>query len=416
MFTTVRRDAAATKKGENMAKHDAHVGGTRTLLLGMILATLALGLVYGAVAQEMEVPEFSIRSGYCVTVALPDLPGARFLESGPGGFVYVSLPREGRIVSTRDTNGDGVLEIIGDFVTGMPTVHGMCRHGDWLWFTQTGAIHRGRDTDGDGTADEVVTVLEDGLLPSGGGHWWRSILVTDEYLYTSIGDAGNITDQMETERQKIWRFRHDGSEKTLFASGLRNTEKLRLRPGTDEVWGCDHGSDWYGRPIGDAQGMQPVTDHNPPDELNHYVAGGFYGHPFIVGKILPRIEYYERPDIIELASKTTPPAWGFGAHWAVNGFTFLDGESVPASHRGDIFAALHGSWNSVKRVGYGIERILFDDETGLPYGALRIVTTLGGDGREVLARPVDCLVDVDGTVLFSCDHTGRIYRIHMAAE
>jgi glucose/arabinose dehydrogenase len=159
--------------------------------------------------------------------------------------------------------------------------------------------------------------------------------------------------------------------------------------------------------------MQPVTDHNPPDELNHYVEGSFYGHPFVVGNILPRIEYYDRPDIIELAARTTPPEWMFGAHWAVNGFTFLDGAGIPEDHQGDLFAALHGSWNSSKKVGYGIERVLFDDLTGRPYGALRIVTTLTPDGNEVLGRPVDLLVDRDGTILFSCDYRGRVYRIHL---
>jgi glucose/arabinose dehydrogenase len=81
------------------------------------------------------------------------------------------------------------------------------------------------------------------------------------------------------------------------------------------------------------------------------------------------------------------------------------------NHRGDAFVALHGSWNSSVKVGYRVERVMFDPETGKPYGSQRIVGTLADDGKTVLARPVDCAETPDGSVLFSCDMTKRIYRI-----
>ena len=36
-----------------------------------------------------------------------------------------------------------------------------------------------------------------------------------------------------------------GGDKKLFVSGIRNTEKLLVRPGTEEIWGMDHGSDMF---------------------------------------------------------------------------------------------------------------------------------------------------------------------------
>src|SRR5690606_31820323 len=151
--------------------------------------------------------------------------------------------------------------------------------------------------------------------------------------------------------------------KMQFCTGLRNTEKLRFRPGTAEIWGCDHGSDWFGRTYGDKEGNQPITDLNPPEELNHLVEGAFYGHPFLVGNRVPRPEFADREDINALAAKTTPPAWPFGAHWAPNGFTFLENDYFP-QHQGDMFVAFHGSWNSQTRRGYCMERVLFDNATG----------------------------------------------------
>ena len=92
----------------------------------------------------------------------------------------------------------------------------------------------------------------------------------------------------------------------------------------------------------------------------------------------------------------------------VTGFTFLSKDYFPG-HQGDMFVAFHGSWNSTERVGYRIERVLFDSESGRPYGSLRIVSCL--DGQNVLDRPVDCAEAPDGTVLFSSDQSNRIYRI-----
>lgn len=360
------------------------------------------------------VPAFQVRPGYRVDIAADNIQTARFLEFDDKGTLYVSLPRQGEILSLKDTNGDGVYDKRETFISGKPTVHGMHFKDGWLWFTQTQAIHKARDTSGDGKADEVVTVIPESELPGGGGHWWRPILVTDSHIYTGVGDSGNIKDETDTERQKIWRFNLDGTGKSLFATGIRNTEKLRLRPGTNEIWGCDHGSDWFGAPLGEREkGKQPVTDLQPPCEFNHYVEGGFYGHPFIVGDKLPRIEYHDRPDILDLAEKTIPPAWNLGAHWAPNGFCFATADTLGPDHKGDAFIAFHGSWNSTVKVGYRIERILFDEVTSKPYGSLSIITTIT-DNQEVLARPVDCVEAPDGTLLWSCDYSHRVYRISKA--
>ena len=358
------------------------------------------------------VPAFWVRPGYRVDLAAADFGEARFLEFGDDGALYISQPGRGSIVALRLK--DGSLDTSSTFVSGRRTAHGMCFRDGWLWFSTSGAIHKARDTDGDGKADEVATVIPEGQVPKGGGHWWRSLLVTDHAVYTSIGDAGNIEDQTDTERQKIWRFNKDGTGKTLFAAGLRNTEKLRLRPGTREVWGADHGSDWFGKPLGDKEGNQPITDFNPPDEFNHYVEGGFYGHPFLWGTRVPRVEYQNKPDLIELAARTTPPAWAFGAHWATNGFCFLDKPGFPGD-TGDAMVGCHGSWNRKEPAGYRVERVVFDPVTGRPSGSLTIVCTQDAKGK-VLGRPVDCVQAADGTVLFSDDMAQRIYRISAAKK
>lgn len=363
-----------------------------------------------SIAQGVSVdPAIQIRDGYQLNVVQAAIAGPRFLQMDDDGILYVSLPEVGQIKSCKDTDNDGYYDAVETFVSGHRMVHGMQWHDGWLWFTETGVIYKARDTNGDGKADEKVTVIPKGVLPEGGGHWWRPVLVHKDRIYTAIGCSGNITDETDTERLKIWSFALDGSDKQYFAGGLRNTEKLLIRPGTDEIWGMDHGSDWFGGEMEKkVKHGQPITDLNPPCELNHYVKDGFYGHPYITGNRVPRYEYMNRSDIVEWAAKTIPPAWSTGAHWAPNGFTFYTGNQFPDDVKGDVFVAYHGSWNRTSKAGYSISRILFDE--GRPYGELKYVSFLGED-EEVLGRPVDVIVAPDGSLLISDDWGNKVYRL-----
>nr|HPK04199.1 PQQ-dependent sugar dehydrogenase [Candidatus Sumerlaeota bacterium] len=157
---------------------------------------------------------------------------------------------------------------------------------------------------------------------------------------------------------------------------------------------------------------QPITDFNPPEEMNHYVQGGFYGHPFVVESRIVRYEFMNKPGIVELAAKTTPPAWEGGAHWAANSMTFYAGDQFPGA-RGDAFVAYHGSWNRSEPAGYCVARVLFD--SGRPYGELVYAGFLTAEG-EILGRPVDTAVAPDGSLLISDDHGGRVYRMSYTGQ
>jgi glucose/arabinose dehydrogenase len=362
------------------------------------------------------VPKFKVRPGYKVTLVAEHFGQARFIELGPDGEIYVSQPDRGRIVCLRDPDAEGVYKNITTFVKcpSEAKVHGLQWYKGWLWFTESGSVHKARSTKNNGVADEVVDI-DCGPMPEGGGHWYRSILVDDDGFYTSIGDDQNASDHTGDDREKIWHYNLDGSGKKLFCSGIRNTEKLLYRPGSKDIYGCDHGSDNFGARLGEHKGefknQQPVTDLNPPDEFNKYVQDGFYGHPFVVGNRIPRLEYADRPDIMELCAKTIPPAWCNGAHWANCGWTFTKQDKL-TGQIGDAVIAFHGSWNSSRKVGYCIQRIEFDPMTGNPCGTTTLVGALVGDpGDHFMARFVDVTEDKDGSVLFSADDKNQIYRL-----
>jgi glucose/arabinose dehydrogenase len=344
------------------------------------------------------VPKFWVRPGFKVTLIAERIGEVRFITFDTHGTMYVAQPNAGTILALRKS--DGVYKPAGEFVTGYKFVHGMQVVGDWLWFTTSDGVHKAR-IGTDGKAEDTQDILTG--LPHG-GHWWRSILVDGDGFYTSIGDAGNITDLTASDREKIWRYSLDGKSRELFSSGIRNTEKLLIRPATHDIYGCDQGSDWFGQKLGDHEGYQPVTDYYPPDEFNHYVKGGFYGHPFIVGDRMPRFEYANRPDILQLAERTIAPVYDFGPHWAADGWIFDTKGKFGEDYVGDALVALHGSWNRSTKAGYRIHRIKFDKVQNEPEGGEMLVGTLSETGQ-VLARPVDVAEAPDGAIYFSADES-----------
>ncbi len=370
------------------------------------------------------VPPFTVRPGYRVTLVAKGIANCRFLQFDGHGRLFVSEPGPGKILILSGENSQGQYTVMHTFLTGYRLVQAMVyRHG-WLWFATSAGVYKTRDNGTQNKAGKIITLLSG--LPHGGAHWFRSLLVTGKHFYTSVGDQSNIdpwhhaADMMKTDREKIWRYNLDGSGKTLWCTGIRNTEKLLFRPGTHQLWGCDEGSDQFGHPLGEKWPNQPITDHNPPEEFNHYIRGKFYGHPFITGDDIPRYEYVKmfektgHPNIIKLAAETVVPSYDLGAHWSTISFLFFTNNKFHGARMGDAMVCCHGSWDSVKLVGYRLQLIKFDPWTGKPYGSQIMVSTLGDHGKKVLARPVNCLEDTDGSVIFSSDSNGCIYRLAWA--
>lgn len=391
-------------------------GGVSFTRRFFVVSTVAMLLFGSSTASLFAMPEgIWVREGFQLTSVVDSIKKPRFMEFDSKGVLYVSVPSTGEIKACRDDDGDGVYENVKDYYSGHDprlVLQALEWHDGWLWFADLSAIYKSKDTDGDGKADEIVKVInEEQLNIRRGGHNWRALLIHKGRIYTSIGDQSNATDEPvdEGERKKIWTFALDGSDKKLFATGLRNTEEFVVRPGTDEIWGVDHDIDMLGMEIEGAEKPfgQPITDHNPPAELNHYVEGGFYGHPYILGMNMPNFNFLDRPDIAKLASENVVPEWLLPAHCAGNGMMFYDGQAIPGAH-GDAFIAMKGSWNATIKTGYSLTRVLFED--GHPYGHQKVVHFLK-DGQEILGRPADCIQAPDGSILISDDTGNRVYRL-----
>ena len=84
--------------------------------------------------------------------------------------------------------------------------------------------------------------------------------------------------------------------------------------------------------------------------------------------------------------------------------------ALGVAHSGQVFVAMHGSWNRAKRTGYKVVMALMAD--GVPTGAYEdfAIGFVDADGR-VWGRPVGVAVMRDGSLLISEDENGTLWRV-----
>jgi glucose/arabinose dehydrogenase len=241
-------------------------------------------------------------------------------------------------------------------------------------------------------AGEYAHVVTD--LPTGGNHWTRSVRIgPDGWMYVSIGSSCNVCEESDPRRAAIVRYRPDGSDEEIFATGLRNAVGFDWRPGTGELYATDNGRDLLG-------------DDFPPCELDLVTRGGFYGWPYANGANVPD------PDLgtghEERIRSAIAPAHDFRAHNAPLGIAFVRRSDAPAELAGAALVALHGSWNRTQKDGYKVVSLHWQPDGSIEERDFLVGFELEGD---VIGRPVDVAEGPDGAFYVSDDYAGAIYRV-----
>lgn len=349
----------------------------------------------GYVQQEIAGRTLTLPQGFAIAVYAEPLSGVRLLTLGPDGDVYATLTEVGRVVRLSDANRDGIADRVVAVAEGLNLPHGLAFRGDTLYVAEN---HRVVRFDRPGASPTTVVAN----LPADGGHFTRTILFQGDHLFVSVGSSCNICDEQDPRRAAVVRYNLDGSGQTPFATGLRNSVGLALHPTTGEIWATNNDRDNLG-------------DDRPPDRVNVLREGGFYGWPFCYLPNQPNPEYQRTSG---RCAEVIGPAVVLPAHTAPLGLAFYQGDMFPAEYRGDLFIALHGSWNRSEPIGYEVVRV--DMENGRPVGEPQPFVSGWLEGRRGVlgrvagtgwGRPVDVLVLGDGSLLISDDEGGRIYRV-----
>jgi glucose/arabinose dehydrogenase len=378
------------------------------LVFAIILIIAFISANYFGVRPSVSsgIDNITLPDGFVIDVYADDLgssllsypgasPGPRMLME-KDGLLFVSIPNKGMVVTLLDTDTDKKADDVNIFISGLDSPHGLDYYDGWFYIAEEGRLIRVRDDDGDLLADKgsIQVLISD--LPKG-GHYTRTVKVHDEYLYLSMGSSCNVCDEEDERRAAIIRTELDGSNWTVFASGLRNSVGLAFHPETGELYGTENGRDWLG-------------DDLPPDEVNHIVGGGNYGWPICYGDNIHDTDFDKKEYIRNPCQEpdALPALVNLQAHSAPLGLTFYDGSSFPDEYSGDMFVCFHGSWNRQKPTGYKIVSI--DMETL----EVRDFATGWLQDNNVLGRPVDVMVAEDGSLFVSDDNAGNIYRIYYA--
>jgi glucose/arabinose dehydrogenase len=338
----------------------------------------------------------------------------RFLLTAPNGDLFVVESRPNQIKVLRDTNGDGkpdVTETFAERDLNKPFGIAFYPPGDdpqFLYVANTDGIIRFPYHNGDlkarGPAQQLAARLSGGAARlRSGGHWTRDIAFSPDgkQMYVSIGSRSNVSDNnAEADRARIFEFNPDGTNRKVYAWGIRNAVGIAFRPGSNEIWMSTNERDEIGEDL-------------PPDYISSVRPGGFYGWPwFYIGNHPDPRHKGKHP---ELADKVIVPDVLVQAHSASLNLCFYTGDQFPAEYKGDIFAAFHGSWNRMKRTGYKVVRVPFDHATGKALGEYEDFVTgfVSPDGK-VWGRPVGITVAKDGSLLISEDGNGTIWRVSYA--
>jgi glucose/arabinose dehydrogenase len=360
--------------------------------MAALLAGGCVGL-FPAPAPSADLAAIRLPPGFAIQVFARDLGRPRFLAFDARGTLLVSVPRAGRVLALPDDDGDGVADRAIPVVEGLDLPHGLAFHQGDLFVAETGQVVRlAYDAASRRAAGPPRPVVP--RLPARGAHYTRTIAFgPDGRLYVSVGSSCNVCEERDGRRAAITRYEADGSGETRVATGLRNAVGLAFRPETGELWATNNGRDWLG-------------DDEPPEQVTRVEPGAHYGWPHCVWlrEGLRPDPDHGRPDRCRAVAR---PSLLYQAHAAPLGLAFYTGTQFPPAYRGDLFVALHGSWNRSAPTGYKVIRVRLDGpEPRAEDFATGWLTAAGAWGR-----PVDVAVGPDGSLFVSDDQGGRVYRI-----
>jgi glucose/arabinose dehydrogenase len=365
------------------------------------------------IAREVKRPQnaqLRVPPGFKIEEYASGFRDPRFLLAAPNGDIFLAESRADQIKVLRDANGDGKPDMTETFATNdLNKPFGLAFYPpgadpQYLYVANTDGVirfpYRNGDTKARGSAEKLSAELSAGGLLQGGGHWTRCLAFSSDgaKMYVSVGSRSNVSDNAaEANRARIFEFNPDGNGQKVYAWGIRNAVGIAVRPGTEELWMSTNERDDLGEDL-------------VPDYISRVQPGGFYGWPwFYLGNHQDPRHKGAHP---ELAGKVLVPDVLVQSHSASLNLCFYTGNQFPAEYKGDIFAAFHGSWNRNRRTGYKIVRVPFDHSTGKARGEYEdFVTGFVTSEGNVWGRPVGVVMAKDGSLLFSEDANGTIWRV-----
>ncbi|ULH17141.1 PQQ-dependent sugar dehydrogenase (plasmid) [Deinococcus sp. KNUC1210] len=362
-----------------------------------------------AFSPEM-LKRLSVPDGFSLKVVATQLGNARMLHVMNDGSIYLTRNEQGDVMLLKDVNRDGVIEGSERAVVAqnLRNIHGVTDRAGKLYLTVDKTVMVADILPGGKLSTPRIFVKN---LPDVGQHFARGVAFgPDGFLYLSVGSTCNDCRDPNPETATMLRIAPDGSSREVYARGLRHTIGFDWQPGTGKLFGLDQGSDWHG-------------DDQPPEELNQIVRNQDYGWPYCFAN-QQADPYVNNPPPGNLkkeafcTTQTKGSMLTYTAHAAAISFSFYTGTQFPAEYRHDAFATFRGSWNRSEPSGYQLARVHFDEQ-GNPVSITPFVSGFvyhddaqtEANGWAQFGRLAGMAQDTDGSLLFTDDQSGVLYRL-----
>lgn len=371
----------------------------------------------------------SVPDQFKVNLWATDPDRGRVMAKAPNGDIFISSTTKRLIKVFRSRTGEQADEI-SVFADKLDRPFGFAfwpvgPNPQYLYVANVNSIIRFPYKNGDLVAGAPAEVVVPTLTAETGSHSSRTLVFSADgkTMYLSIGSASNVAEGIgatppeplaqweakhglgaawgsELDRALVLAFDPDGKNKRTFATGLRNCVGMYLYPRTGDLLCSVNERDMLG-------------DNLPPDYLTRVQGGAHYGWPwhYIGDHEEPRLKG-QRPD---LKARVTAPDLLLTAHSAPLGMVMYGAPAkatalFPQEYDGDVFLALHGSWNRATRTGSKVVRVFMKD--GAPTGKYQdFMTGFVVSDKEVWGRPSSVVVQDDGSLLVDDDVTGEIWRV-----
>ncbi|MCA9383037.1 PQQ-dependent sugar dehydrogenase, partial [Candidatus Dojkabacteria bacterium] len=293
------------------------------------------------------------------------------------------------VVIDNDKDGFAEENLLVD--SSLDSPHGLEYYLGDLYVGEKSQISVYRDITSEGTYSSKEIIVPD--LPFD-GHTSKTVRIgPDERLYVASGSSCNVCEESDPRRAAISVYNLDGSNHSIYASGLRNTVDFAFYGG--KIWGVNNGRDQIG-------------DDVPPEEVNIIEEGEHYGWPYCYGQGITNPEYPEKEDFCR--NEAIGSTYDMQAHSAPLGMDFFPtNTSFPDSLNENMFIGFHGSWNRTVPTGYKIVRLNIFDRNA---ETINFITGwLDPESGEAWGRPVDVKFDHNGDMYISDDKAGVVYRV-----
>lgn len=351
---------------------------------------------YDEPESALPIDRLNLPEGFKIEVYADSIDGARSMAMGENGTLFVGTRNDKTVYAIQDRDKDYRADNTMILDSTLEVPNGIAFRNGSLYVAEVGRLLRYDDIESnlDSIPDPKV-VYDD--YPTEFHHGWKYIAFgPDDKLYVPVGAPCNICDSTVADKRyaSITRMDPDGSNREIYAHGVRNTVGFTWHPETGDMWFTDNGRDMMG-------------DDIPPCELNHITeAGQHFGYPFCHGGDVKDPEFGDRRPCDEFVA----PAQQLGAHVAPLAVKFNTGNMFPATYKNYAFIAEHGSWNRTKKVGYRISMVKLEDNKAVSYETF-LDGWLDEESQERFGRPVDILFLKDGSMLISDDFGDAIYRV-----